>query len=750
MGKKNNTGVTLVELLISIAILSIVGIAVFGFIVTSSKVYGKEVTETDLQYEAQLVINQLQDMLIDATDSVVYKVTFDDGTVLEVTDEEGIDEDKIHEKNMYIYNEKEYYQITWDKSEERIYYTKYIKGTDWEVDSNANHVRMADYVSNFRADISRLKEDSSVGFDFLFSINDVDYFTAHNITLRNRSASGADSDGSIIVKEAAQDKITITPAAFVLWPGDGVHFTHSITSDNGGYPSQDADWDLIADSAPAEKTVLKGDGTLEVDAEETNSRLTVRVTARYGKENEDGSINKPSKSAEVGVKQVTGVGVALTEGGSYTGLGIQRLIAGSTMKFTVNSIAGNIFVVPADLGAGTIKWYMEKGGEYASVDEKGMVSISDSAPVDTVIQVKAGFNRIGREWAYGYSNEYTVVRLKERGVIYVDDDYKDYIAPDEEVWWPEQQKVNIDWSKIPAELKTFDGAALRPPYSTIWLISVDGSKEEDNDTKGMQVLPYNVNTQNEYMILDTIRSMGWNNNVKIVKITLVIYNTQIGWWTQGEVFRSNTLTWNIPKAHYLYSYTKEGPYIDELSAFITNETPEAHIYYRIYGYASNEIRDWEYFDNPSGGWYQVTNQDYYTKYSEEKHKEKILKTVPEDKMIYFQPKNTVFSGYSVINHRIWSDYENTKITVNFNKANIYASGTDKTGYYVPLPGTEAYRNSGYLYGDCSFVITAKKTVKGSIYYKLEVTDKSGKEEKKAIGYYKSGNDKWSSEEPYKD
>ena len=740
MEKRNNAGLTMVELLISIAILGIVGMAVFGFIVTSSKVYGKEVTKTDLQYEAQLVINQLQDMLIDATDSVVYEVTLEDDTEQKILNEEGIEEDKISEKNLYIYNAKEYYKITWDRVEERLYYTRYIKNSDWEIEPNANKVRMADYVKGFRADITRLKEDRSVGFDFLFSINGIDYATAHNITLRNRSASGADSDGSIVDKEATQDKITITPTAFVLWPGDSVNFTHSITSNNGGYPSQDADWTLTSDHALAPGTILRGDGILEVDMDETNSSINVWVTARYGKENEDGSIYKPSVSAVVHVKQVEGIGVGLMEGGSYAGLPDQRLIPGSTMHFAANSISGRN-IMPSDLSAGTIKWYMEKGGEYASVDENGMVSISESAPVDTVIQVKAGFNRAGREWAYGYSIEYKVVPLKEKGIIYVNDDDGEYMAPEGELWFPEQQKISMDWERIPAEFKNPSGTALKAGFQFRWIVTLNDGDEYDH--MGIVQNPFEGNTQAAYLILGLNDWMQWNSAINTVTITLIIYSG--GYYENNIVFRSNTITLEIPKAHYKYSYTKEGPFVDELSAFVTNETQEAHIYYYVYGYGSDKIQPWESFDNPDNGWYKVTNVAYYAPYKELGWK--ILNPDTGNKVIYFKPETTAGIGVSLITHRIWADYDTTKLIVNFNKANIRSSGT---GYYVPLPGTEAYRDSGYLYGDCSFHITAEKTLKGSIYYKLVITDKSGETEKKIIGYYKNGDTKWGAEEPYKD
>lgn len=68
--KKNNKGLTLVELIVSIAILSLVGIAVGIVINQSLRQYRMSNTEVSLQQEAQLVGNQLTNLVIDANDGV--------------------------------------------------------------------------------------------------------------------------------------------------------------------------------------------------------------------------------------------------------------------------------------------------------------------------------------------------------------------------------------------------------------------------------------------------------------------------------------------------------------------------------------------------------------------------------------------------------------------------------------------------------------------------------------------------------
>lgn len=67
MKVKSNKGFSLVELLVAMAVLSIVMIEVFNVMSNSSKLYIKGSSEIGLQSEAQQVILQLEDLLVDCT-----------------------------------------------------------------------------------------------------------------------------------------------------------------------------------------------------------------------------------------------------------------------------------------------------------------------------------------------------------------------------------------------------------------------------------------------------------------------------------------------------------------------------------------------------------------------------------------------------------------------------------------------------------------------------------------------------------
>jgi len=70
--KKNNRGVTLIELLVSIAILGIIAVGATGFLVVGSKTYNNVSYSVRLQYESQLVMNQIQKYVISCSDGIAW------------------------------------------------------------------------------------------------------------------------------------------------------------------------------------------------------------------------------------------------------------------------------------------------------------------------------------------------------------------------------------------------------------------------------------------------------------------------------------------------------------------------------------------------------------------------------------------------------------------------------------------------------------------------------------------------------
>ena len=77
-----NKGFSLIEVIIALAIIMVVSGSIISFLLAGSSSYSSVITTTDLQKEAQLVMNQISDIVISAEKEVRYT-----GSTLEVINE---------------------------------------------------------------------------------------------------------------------------------------------------------------------------------------------------------------------------------------------------------------------------------------------------------------------------------------------------------------------------------------------------------------------------------------------------------------------------------------------------------------------------------------------------------------------------------------------------------------------------------------------------------------------------------------
>lgn len=72
MKKTNNHGFSLVEILIAMAILGVVSLTIYSFMMQGSRFYGKQYADADIQSEAQLVANTISDLIVDCEVNISY------------------------------------------------------------------------------------------------------------------------------------------------------------------------------------------------------------------------------------------------------------------------------------------------------------------------------------------------------------------------------------------------------------------------------------------------------------------------------------------------------------------------------------------------------------------------------------------------------------------------------------------------------------------------------------------------------
>lgn len=311
---RENKGMSLVELLITVAILAIVIVTAGAFMTTSSRSFAKGSADSDVQDEAELAVNQIEDLIIDVnggvdmnddaakTELVLYHAEDTNGTTVykkrTVTLDKGSGDMQCSEWNML-----------------------YDSASDNYVEDGAavyENQLLADNVTNFEVDLSDtiIEKGAAVGGGDLTIVRSVSirvdcedgsgaaaYATSPIITLRNRMMRGnnakeifdktptADttlqlyiSNDTVATAVPIIDRVTSVDRA-------GVYNIFAMVN-LGSCVNDQVDWEIgEADSL----SVINADGVLSVGEYEPNDYLT--ITARYK--------SNPNKKA-TGVVKVLG------------------------------------------------------------------------------------------------------------------------------------------------------------------------------------------------------------------------------------------------------------------------------------------------------------------------------------------------------------------------------------------------------------------------------------------------------------
>lgn len=331
---KNNKGLTLLEMIISVAILSIVIVTITSFMVTGTKMFGASNNEIKLQQEAQMALSNVENRIIDTKLGIRCD---DDGNQVILT--------VFNEKTAA--DAKEY--IVWNKTDKKIYYAS--SAFDVTLSTFPTNEVLASNVEKFEVVMkdatlgstvtpepsvtvqpsvtaqpsgNAVKQQPKVEITIEVKEKGGTFTSQKVVTFRNNIALGASGDtiftGTRNGLDSKAQSVKVTPEDVYLVPGESYQFHARVTG--VGYPSQVVTW-----SANGAGVTVNPGGLVTVD-KETAAGGVVQIVAT-APENSDGTI--PSGTARLHISKIEGINVTTDT---------QKVYAGSMLKVNVE-VVGN-------------------------------------------------------------------------------------------------------------------------------------------------------------------------------------------------------------------------------------------------------------------------------------------------------------------------------------------------------------------------------------------------------------------------
>ena len=405
---EKQSGFTLVELLVSIAIFSIVSAAIFGFIVVGSRNYTTASTEINLQQEAQLALNQMSDVIIDTTRSVNYYGYPSEGSggTAALKDADFSFEPAF--KSLLLFNgeEKEEpdgtktvvpgsgndknYQFYWDKADEELYFSE-IEVTETDF-SSAEKVLLAQHVREFSADLSQVEEKRIVQVTMTFANGNKEYTTTNNITIRNKVLVN-DFEVPPIDKKV-ELKIVPKEPLVILEPGETYHFsTPKVSGKN--VMDKSVTWSIEPGYVGTSHFTDDQNGIIEISNAETSASFQVRVTTNAV----DSNGAHASALITVKIKRANDVKLSKTsedstENASEVVAGETFTIAGEAIGWYLGESCGGCSdAVTEDKFVVSDRWEIVTGAGVVSIESSGnheaSFKVSDTATEGDEIVIRA-------------------------------------------------------------------------------------------------------------------------------------------------------------------------------------------------------------------------------------------------------------------------------------------------------------------------------------------------------------------------
>lgn len=556
---KKNSGFTLIELVVSLAIMGIVGLVLFEFIAISSKTFRSVNTEVNLQYESQLTVNQLKDLIVDSNRGVVYglqtvaggftevDLTLPNAETVQVQNLETADAANVGtlKRCLLIYNQKtegavtEYpvIKIIWDPVTKKLMYAEKtftdlaVLETDRYLNSllETDYEVMSDYISSFSVIMSN--EQDRI-FDIKMDLNSSKSSYSSNASIALRNKVVISSDLNVIYTEVNIEKpnlingVTIKKAGAVISSdtvsvGQTVNYEADVDVQIGATMGSEAvQWLLNGNSTygAGTPTTLSQTGELKISDYELSTLLTVTAV----------SVTDSSKKAVINIVVENGRGEfgyvsALTLGNiSYGTVATASAPDGPYAYYGVNFEDTDVYIT-----------YVNK--DKIPEAERGVTwSVITDAPADsyTWSELPSGTNTYG---------------LQTNCPIYI----KAYYEAMGHVFEIRATTNASDYegNKI-SYSKTFTVSGLQVPIAEVEpSVTVDISNADTGGTillsrNDSQKVKVNVTNLNEVSIVSTLNSVSGFNNTDANKRSGNVYKVDGASSNEFFIFAKTQMSWN--------------------------------------------------------------------------------------------------------------------------------------------------------------------------------------------------------------
>lgn len=359
--RTDNRGLTLVELLVSIAIASIVSIAIFSFMIVGARSFQKTSADVNVQHESQLVLNQLQDLLVDTNVGVEYNK-----------------DESTSDATLTLYNydagnpDKHVYEVVYQAAEKKLFYNEYSplasgEGASRIVSKGSTIYQqqlLGENIASFTVDLSALEKKRVVRVDLEVERTQSKYKTSSNITLRNRIIIGNTIPEYLETTEVKDPLRVEGLANFYFEPGREVDLKslggYKVKMEDGtDYADQDIRF-FLSDRAPVVSgTSISTNGRLLISKAQKQD-FYVLVTSRTGK---GAALEVKINMVIVDSVEITLSSYARKNGETGTTLSEYVFDAGDSFVLTAQVHGRNLDKAEAGVDMYGISWALGSGSD---------------------------------------------------------------------------------------------------------------------------------------------------------------------------------------------------------------------------------------------------------------------------------------------------------------------------------------------------------------------------------------------------